>query len=209
MNKEVETVLGGIEKVMLQPLGILTDNLTAPLEDRRQMRKQALQSYVSSIEKREDLSPLMKAAFIDNARKTLKEYCNKRDIVQLAIEKLGDNTDDITAPSEEWLSRFFEEAKHVSKREIQEIWARILAGELQEPDSIPIRLLRVAAEMDKEQAETFSRICNYTVLVYNTMDFDRQENILDRMIICPPMIDALFSKSVEEYQDLETAGLLQ
>ena len=42
MNKAVETVLGGIEKVMLQPLGILTDNLTAPLEDRRKMRKQAL-----------------------------------------------------------------------------------------------------------------------------------------------------------------------
>ena len=50
MNKAVETVLGGIEKVMLQPLGILTDNLTAPLEDRRKMRKQALHSYISSIE---------------------------------------------------------------------------------------------------------------------------------------------------------------
>lgn len=209
MNKAVETVLGGIEKAVLKPFGILSDNLTAPLEDNRELHKNALQSYIDNINKQEDLSPLMKAAFIDNARKTLKEYCNKRDIVQLAIEKLGDNTDDITAPSEEWLSRFFEEAKHVSKREIQEIWARILAGELQEPDSIPIRLLRVVAEMDKEQAETFSRICNYTVLVYNKIDFDRQENILDRMIICPPMIDALFSKSVEEYQDLETAGLLQ
>lgn len=209
MNKTAETVLGGLEKAILKPLGILTDNLTAPLEDRRQMRKQALQSYIDSIEKREGLDPLMKAAFIDNARQILREYSNKSDIVQLAIEKLSDDIDDIKAPSEEWLSRFFEEAKHVSKREIQEIWARILAGELEEPDSIPIKLLRVVAEMDEDQAETFNRICNYTVLVYNQKDFRQKENIIDRMIICPPTIDALFSTSVQEYRDLETAGLLQ
>ena len=209
MNKAVETVLGGIEKVMLQPLGILTDNLTAPLEDRRKMRKQALHSYISSIEKREDLDPLMKAAFIDNARQILREYSNKRDIVQLAIEKLSDDIDDIKAPSEEWLSRFFEEAKHVSKREIQEIWARILAGELEEPDSIPIKLLRVVAEMDEKQAKAFKAICNYTALVYNHNDFDRKENIKDRIIICSSMIDPLLSTREQGYQDLKTAGLLQ
>ena len=209
MNKAVETVLGGIEKVMLQPLGILTDNLTAPLEDRRKMHKQALHSYISSIEKREDLDPLMKAAFIDNARQILREYSNKSDIVQLAIEKLSDDIDDIKAPSEEWLSRFFEEAKHVSKREIQKIWARILAGELEEPDSIPIKLLRVVAEMDKEQAKTFKAICNYTALVYSQNNFELRGNIRDRIIICSSMVDALLSTRVQGYQDLKTAGLLQ
>lgn len=205
MNKAAETVLGGIEKAILKPFGILTDSLTAPLEDRRQMRKQALQSYVDSIEKREDLDPLMKAAFIDNARQILREYSNKSDIVQLAIEKLGDNINNIKAPSEEWLSRFFEEAKHVSKKEIQEIWARILAGELEEPDSIPIKLLRVVAEMDTQQIKLFKIICRFVVPVFRKKDFTKLDNIINP-IICPKPCDELFNINLQE---LENAGLIR
>jgi hypothetical protein len=65
--------------------------------------------------------------------------------------------------SEDWTTRFFNYAQDVSDDEMQELWARILAGEVVRPGSFSLRTLELIRNLSKKEAETFTRIANLTI----------------------------------------------
>lgn len=119
---------------------------------------------IESIKAREDISDLDKAVMISESKKILKEYKNKSDVVQKAIEILGPQAEKkFDAVDDEWSSRFLDSVKHVSKDDLQTIWARILANECQTPGSVPKALLNTLSFLDTENAKCFSALCDFTV----------------------------------------------
>lgn len=62
----------------------------------------------------------------------------------------------------DWLVDFFDKGRLISEKEMQELWARILAGEASVPGSFSKRTLREVASMSKEDADAMNSVCNFT-----------------------------------------------
>ena len=123
----------------------------------------AITTYIEDI-KNSDYDPLLKAALISKAKKTIKEYCNQKDIVGFAINRLGEGT----KPQEvddDWITLFMDQARLISDEVFQNIWGKILAEECNDNNSIPKKLLYTLAQMDREDAETFTTLCSLAVKV--------------------------------------------
>ncbi|MET0017154.1 DUF2806 domain-containing protein [Oscillibacter sp.] len=124
--------------------------------------EQANESYINDIKENKSLSPLEKAAYISCSRETIKKYCNQAGIVAKALNEIqGDaHPEDI---DDEWLSRFMDSAKHVSNREIQLMWGKLLANECATPGTVPKVLISILTNLDTSLAKTFSVISNCRV----------------------------------------------
>ena len=126
-------------------------------------QKTAVNTYIEEIQK-SDLDPIVKAALISKAKKNIREYCNQNDIVNIALEMI----DDTAKPEnvhEDWLNQFMDKARYVSDDEFQLIWAKVLAEECNEPGSIPKKLLHILEQIEKQEAEVFSKICTVSICV--------------------------------------------
>ena len=56
-------------------------------------------------------------------------------------------------PDEDWISRFFNSAQDVSSEQMQELWGRILSGEIKKPGSFSLKTLDFVRNMTKKDAE--------------------------------------------------------
>lgn len=67
----------------------------------------------------------------------------------------------------DWIIRFYEDVGSVSDEQIQEIWAKILSGEINNPGSYSLKTLEVLKNMSKKDAEMFNKICSFSVITGN------------------------------------------
>jgi hypothetical protein len=105
--------------------------------------------------------------------------------------------------SEDWLLQFVEAAKNVSDEEMHTIWAKILAGEVSNPGTYSKRTLDFIKLLEKQDAETFSTICQYAFEMGNQKGF--------RFLLSPNTIGQSYHGKVTE-QDLShlnSIGLLR
>ncbi|MEJ5141318.1 DUF2806 domain-containing protein [Gluconobacter albidus] len=74
------------------------------------------------------------------------------------------STEDSKAKIEDdWMNQFSRYAEDASSDHLQQIWGRVLAGEIQEPGSFSRHTLRFIAELDKKTAENCEIIRRYVV----------------------------------------------
>ncbi len=131
------------------------------------LRKRTIEMYEQGI-KDSDKSLEEKAMALLNARKTikeLKEFENQATIAKIAVDAAKEGTDfgETSKVDEEWLSRFFDSAKHVSDEEAQALWGWVLADEFEKPGSYPKQLVRILAELPSRYAKVFANICALSV----------------------------------------------
>lgn len=146
-------------------------------------KKEAVDQFITRI-KDENLPPFVEAALISSPRKYIKEYTRQNNILKVAIEELDSRKEQSSVQvnlvseevDEEWLSRFFDSAKHISDEGIQLIWGHILANELSNPGSVPKRLINILSYIGPKQAEIFTLLCKYSCLdgsdTIQFIDFD-------------------------------------
>ena len=63
----------------------------------------------------------------------------------------------------EFRRRWISEASNVSDETLQNLWARLLAGELESPGSVSNDTMSIARDLNKERAEEFQRLCSVTL----------------------------------------------
>lgn len=64
----------------------------------------------------------------------------------------------------DWFVRFFESAGSVSDGTMQNLWAKILAGELARPSTFSLKTIDVMKNMCKRDAELFIKICSHSFM---------------------------------------------
>jgi len=64
---------------------------------------------------------------------------------------------------EDWMNQFTRYAEDASSEQLQQVWGRVLAGEVREPGSFSRHTLRFIAELDKETAENCEVVSRYVV----------------------------------------------
>lgn len=66
-----------------------------------------------------------------------------------------------TEPSEDWVTRWRDSAERVSDAQMQELWGRILAGEIRKPGAYSLRALETVKNLSREDADLISKLANF------------------------------------------------
>ena len=127
-----------------------------------------------------------------------KRMANIQSIVGQAIEQMPEQVPD-TPVDHDWTARFFDNAKDVSNEEMQKLWAKLLAGEVERPGSASLRTLSILREMTQKEAELFARAVNY---IFSGTDATAW------MFRANASVQALPDISVSELYSLIGAGLV-
>jgi hypothetical protein len=61
----------------------------------------------------------------------------------------------------DWLVNFFDKSRLTSDQEMQQLWAKILAGEANAPGKFSKRTINLMASLDKSDAEQFQALCRF------------------------------------------------
>lgn len=96
----------------------------------------------------------------------LREHRKKtnRDLIagQAALELKGKQVDG-NPVDKDWVIQFFESAENVSDEEMQIIWARLLAGEVQQPGTFSKRAIHALKLMSAREAEALKALVDYSI----------------------------------------------
>lgn len=167
-------------------------------------RRIATSTYIQEIQN-SNYDPLVKAALISNAKKSIKEYCNQTNIVGVALQSIKPTAkpNDV---DDDWLSQFMDKARLVSDSEFQILWGNILAEECNVPGSVPKSLLHIMEQMDKEMAMEFMSVAAVSV-------YTEEDGVCD-------FYPVIWGESMDEYKckygitfgsliDLQSIGLIE
>ena len=92
----------------------------------------------------------------------------------------------------DWTARFFSEVQDVSSEDLQSYWAKVLAGEVEQPGSTSIKTLNVLKNLNKRAADLFVKFCSACVTVSIP-----EEGFLDARV--PSLSDYNEGNSLREY----------
>jgi len=101
---------------------------------------------------------------------------NIEDITNQAIPHLAEQAD-ADKMENDWVTNFFDKSRIVSDKDMQGIWARVLAGEVNNPGTYSKRTVNFLGDLDKSDAELFTKLCgfgweigNVVVLIFDIDD---------------------------------------
>lgn len=124
---------------------------------------------------------------------------NMEDITDKALPQL-DGSARPESMDNDWIANFFDKCRIVSDDEMQGLWSRVLAGEANAPGSYSKRTVNFLSDLDKADAESFTRLCGFGWQIGNLVPlvFDVQAEIYNR-----------YGISFSTLSHLESIGLAQ
>ena len=124
---------------------------------------------------------------------------NIEDITNQAIPLLAESTD-AEKMNDDWVTNFFDKSRIVSDKEMQGLWAHVLAGEANAPGTYSKRTVNYLGDLDKVDADLFTKLCGFGWMVGSVV----------------PLIFDVRAKIYEEHgitfnalSHLESIGLIQ
>lgn len=109
-----------------------------------------------------DATNIEARARVSSEHRQVAQQLNMEVVTEAALPHIKDDAKPETV-DQDWVAKFFDYAKDVSNGEMREMWARILAGEINRPGSFSRRSLNIVSQIDKRQAELFNTVCRFRV----------------------------------------------
>ncbi|AJX17011.1 DUF2806 domain-containing protein [Burkholderia ubonensis] len=88
-----------------------------------------------------------------------KRQANIESIVAEAVRHVARDASP-GAIDDDWMELFLDRSKLVGNQEMQQVWARLLAGEANKPGQFSRRTVEIVASMSKSDAELFVALCS-------------------------------------------------
>lgn len=120
--------------------------------------------------KRAPDAALAERALVRWEEEELDRQFNRETIAEQAANLLQDADENAQEPSldpeldPDWLNVFASFAEKASGASLQQIWARVLAGEIKKPGAVSLRTLQFASTLDRATAEAVQTMASW---VYN------------------------------------------
>ncbi len=133
-------------------------------------RVKLIETNASQIAEQMHVDPgYAKAAVRKFGQKILREQVNLDLVSEHAVRELqGVESSDMESEGgsieDDWLNHFEKEAAQRSSEDMQRIFGKILAGEVQRPSSFSIRALKIMGEIDQSTAALFQRLCSACIV---------------------------------------------
>lgn len=111
----------------------------------------------------------------------MKKQQNMDAIVANAAEELqGKEKVSETPVDEDWSTRFRNIAKDVSSEEMQFIWGKVLASEVENPGSFSLRTLETIRNLSKAEAASFQKIIPFIIQMNRECFFTSDKEIMEK-----------------------------
>lgn len=133
----------------------------------------------------------------------LEEEAKKQSNIEAITQNALPLLEDKSAPqnvADDWITNFFDKSRIDSDGEMQSLWSRVLAGEANAPGTFARRTVNLLADLDKEDAILFMRLCGFGWMIGNVVPlvFDVQASIYNDQNI-----------NFNSLSHLESLGLIQ
>lgn len=164
--------MADIEKLSADAVGRFVQGLLEPLsiwvragQDRRNQRAD-LEAYREilainpGIERFEGLAITIDSSLQDASGEQRRQANNVVRAAIKALSVIDENKADLDGLNPEFRHRWAHEASNVSDEVLGDLWARLLAGELDSPGSVANDTMSVARDMTKDIAEEFQKFCS-------------------------------------------------
>lgn len=111
-----------------------------------------------------EIAALRQRAALRSVAEEMTRQANMESIIWKALPHL---TGDASPGNmgNDWVVNFFDRCRNVSDDEMQELWARLLAGEANNPGSFSRRAVNLMADLDTELARLFATYCRFVVQI--------------------------------------------
>ena len=105
---------------------------------------------------------------LESGKMTYVDYYQSNNFLEIAkkadkyySEIHSDNSvDEITNYDFDWYVRFYQASGNVSDETMQDLWAKLLAGEVSKPSTYSFKTIDVLRNLSKKDAELFQRVCS-------------------------------------------------
>lgn len=89
----------------------------------------------------------------------LSRTSNIQNVISKTYDILKDEEDVSDKPvDKDWFTRYFNIVQDISNEDIQDLWAKLLAGEIKQPGSFSYRTLETLKNMTTDEAELFTKV---------------------------------------------------
>ena len=162
----VKFVLG-----LLEPL-----NIWVKAGQDRKDQKADLEAYREAlainphIERFEGLATTIDSSLQDAGGEQRRQAYNVVRAAMKALSVMEQDNADLDGLNPEFRHRWTQEASNVSDEVLGDLWARLLAGELDSPGSVSNDTMSVARDMTKEMAEEFQKFCSMALYFVGSGD---------------------------------------
>ena len=92
----------------------------------------------------------------------LRKQNNLESIIQKSIAYCSSSSPS-TKADQDWFSQFTLLAEDISNNTMQDLWAKILAGEISQPGTFSLKSLAIFKSMSITDAKLLAKVCNLTV----------------------------------------------
>lgn len=120
---------------------------------------------------------------------SIRQEENIENIIDVAANDLygAENTSDQSV-DDDWITRFFSIAKDINSRDMQFVWGKMLAGEINNPGSFSLRTLETIRNLSRKDAEIFEKIMPLISASENVFFISSDTNLLNKYGIYYPQI---------------------
>jgi hypothetical protein len=118
---------------------------------------------IKSVTSNDNYDENFKMYFVSTFKQKVKEHRNCAKIIDFAKPNITDIETD-RSPDEDWFSFFFDKARLVSNEGIQNLWGKVLAGEINQPNCFSFSFMNTLSIINTKDAELFcnlARFCMY------------------------------------------------
>ncbi len=165
-----------------------------------QLIKQSLDANATEDER------LLARGLMAKDKTTIREQRNNQSIVLKALPEVKEDA----RPEEvedDWYANFFDKSRLVSDEEMQMLWGKVLAGEINEPGTFSRRTLSLLSDLDKKSAQSFLLLCRFSLtknsLLFHPMIYKNQGGIFDVFGIDMAILLNLESIGLISYSDFD------
>jgi len=100
--------------------------------------------------------------YFKNLKKEKNIY-NTLNFTMNELEGISDEEISDEKVDEDWIDRFFNTIEDINNEKLQVLWAKILAGEIKQPNRYSLRTLELLKNLSFNEAELFSRVANLAI----------------------------------------------
>lgn len=143
-----------IEKIS-GALGIIYE----PTQIKRKAKADAEADKIKAISKLQ-IDELQHRALTRLVSQEARKQKNIEQITAAAIESLP-NDAKVADLEEDWVAYFFKQCEHISDKEMQTVWAKLLSGEATKPGTYSKRTVDLISSIDKKDADLFTKLGNF------------------------------------------------
>lgn len=146
-------------KLLIEKVSDALGGLAGPWQTRRMARAE-VDADIMRANGDIRISAMQERAYYRSLQERDLHQLNMESIVGQAIPLL-DTSSDPSKIDNDWATNYLDKCRLISESQMQDLWARILAGEANSPGKYSKRTVNFLTNFDKNDADMFSILCRF------------------------------------------------